>query len=84
MLVITDGKLDDAAEFEAWLREHAGKHCVVATAVIGHGGGHTRAVGHYQAIAAENPYLTCVALTGVSDPREVAMDLRLLSGTAAA
>jgi hypothetical protein len=28
-------------------------------------------------------YLTYVALTGVSDPMEVAYDLRMLSGTAA-
>ena len=84
MLVITDGKLNDAREFEAWLTENAGKHCVVAVAVIGHGDGHKHAVEHYQAIAQQNPYLTCVALTGVSDPREVALDLRLLSGTAAA
>lgn len=83
MLVITDGKLNDAKEFEAWLEEHAGKHCVVAVAVIGFGPGHDTAVEHYRDIAKKNPYLTVVAVTGVSDAYEMAGDLRLLSGTAA-
>jgi hypothetical protein len=82
VLIITDGKLSDPEEFEAWLAQ-ADETCVAAVAVIGYGRGHDEAVAHYRALAATNKYLTCVALTGVSDPREVALDLRLLSGTAA-
>lgn len=83
VLIITDGKLSDPEPFEKWLSQ-ADELCVVAVAVIGYGDGHDEAVRHYRKLAAKNKYLTVVALTGVSDPREVAMDLRLLSGTAAA
>lgn len=41
-------------------------------------------MAHYRDLAARNKFLTYVALTGVSDPGEIALDLRLLSGTAAA
>lgn len=82
LLVITDGKLSDAGEFEKWVAQ-ADETLVVCVAVIGYGEGHDTAVEHYQAIAGSNKYVTVVALTGVSDPMEVAYDLRLLSGTAA-
>lgn len=81
LLVLTDGKLNDAEEFEAWLAQ-ADETCVVAVAVVGYGSGHDQAVAHYQALAQQNKFLTYVALTGVSDPMEAAYDLRLLSGTA--
>ena len=83
ILIVTDGKLSDAAEFEAWVAQ-ADETAVVCVAVVGYGRGHDDAVAHYKAIAAKNRYVTVVAFTGVSDPREVAFDLRLLSGTAAA
>lgn len=89
LLVITDGKLSDAKEFESWLAANADETCVICVAVIGYGTGHDQAVEHYKALSHSptnpngNPYLTYVALTGVSDPMEVAYDLRLLSGTAA-
>jgi hypothetical protein len=82
-LVITDGKLSDPDEFERWLAQ-ADELCVVCVAVVGYGRGHDAAVEHYRALAAKNQFLTLVALTGVRDPREVALDLRLLSGTASA
>jgi hypothetical protein len=81
VLIITDGKLSDPDEFEAWLAQ-ADELCVIAVAVIGYGRGHDEAVRHYQALAEKNKFITTVALTGVSDPKEVALDLRLLSGTA--
>jgi hypothetical protein len=81
LLVITDGKLSDGPEFEKWVAQADGT-LVVCVAVIGYGTGHDQAVAHYQAIAAKNKYVTAVALTGVSDPMEVAFDLRALSGTA--
>lgn len=81
-MIITDGKLSDPGPFEAWLA-HAGPRSVVTVAVVGYGDGHDDAVEHYQALADSNPFLTYVALTGVTDPAEVALDLRLLSGTAA-
>jgi hypothetical protein len=80
VLVVTDGKLNDPEPFEKWLSQ-ADETCVIAVAVIGFGTGHDHAVEHYKALAAKNKYLTYVALTGVSDPQEVAFDLRLLSGT---
>jgi hypothetical protein len=83
VLIVTDGKLNDPDEFEGWLAQ-ADELCVIAVAVIGFGKGHDMAVEHYQALAEKNKFITCVALTGVSDPREVALDLRLLSGTAPA
>jgi hypothetical protein len=82
LLVVTDGKLNDADEFEKWLAQ-ADETCVVAVAIVGYGDGHDKAVRHYQQMAAANKFITYVALTGVSDPMEVAFDLRLLSGTAA-
>jgi hypothetical protein len=81
VLIVTDGKLSDPEEFERWLAQ-ADELCVVAVAVIGYGPGHDQAVAHYQALAEKNKFITCAALTGVSDPAEVALDLRLLSGTA--
>jgi hypothetical protein len=81
VLIVTDGKLSDPQPFEAWLAQ-ADELCVVAVAVIGYGPGHDEAVRHYQALAEKNKFLTTAALTGVSDPKEVALDLRLLSGTA--
>ena len=81
VLIITDGKLSDPKPFEEWLAQ-ADELCVVAVAVIGYGKGHDEAVEHYEELARKNKFLTCAALTGVSNPAEVALDLRLLSGTA--
>lgn len=82
-LIITDGKVSDPGPFEAWLA-HAGPRSVVTVAVIGYGSKHDEAVEHYEALADSNPFLTYVALTGVSRPEEAVLDLRLLSGTAPA
>jgi len=81
VLIVTDGKLNDPDEFERWLAQ-ADETCVVAVAVVGYGKGHDAAVSHYQDLARKNKFITCAALTGVSNPAEVALDLRLLSGTA--
>lgn len=81
-MLITDGKVSDQRALEARL-DKAGPRDVMCVTVIGYGDGHDEAVEHYQALAEANPYLTVVALTGVSNPEEAALDLRLLSGTAA-
>ena len=80
-LIITDGKLSDPGPFEAWLA-HRGPRSVCTVAIIGYGPGHDEAVEHYEALADSNPFLTYVALTGVSHGDEAVLDLRLLSGTA--
>lgn len=82
MLVTTDGELSDESEFESWLSSNADETCVVAVAVYGVGRDHDRAVAAYRRIAEKNRYITIVALTGVRDATEMALDLRLLSGTA--
>jgi hypothetical protein len=80
-LIGTDGKLSDPKEFDSWLKA-ADEDNIVAVAVYGEGREHDAAVAHWQELVKGNPFATVVALTGVSDPREAAMDLRLLSGTA--
>jgi hypothetical protein len=82
VLITTDGLLSDPDDFETWL-EGANEGRVCAVCVYGYGQGHDAAVAHYRKLAQGNPYLTFAALTGVTDPMEVAFDLRLLAGTAA-
>lgn len=79
MLVITDGKLSDEDEFERWMAQ-ADETEVIAVAVTGYGPGHDAAVAHYTSIAKGNRFITVDALTGVSDPAEVAFDLMTLAG----
>jgi hypothetical protein len=79
MLVLTDGKISDEADFETWLAQ-ADETEVIAVAVTGFGPGHDEAVEHYQRLAQGNRYITVDALTGVSDPAEVAFDLMMLAG----
>jgi len=81
ILITTDGLLSDPKEFETWL-EGSNEGRVCAVCVYGWGEGHDQAVNHYSKLANGNPYLTYAALTGVTDPMEVAFDLRLLAGTA--
>jgi hypothetical protein len=81
LAILTDGMLNDADEFEAWVAQ-ADETCVICAAIIGYGTGHDRAVEHYQKIAKGNKFVTVDALTGVSDPTEIAFDLRLLMGLA--
>lgn len=83
IVIVTDGKLHDPKEFEAWLDKNAGPNCVVCVAVIGYGPEHDKAVEHYQEIAKRNKFVTVDALTGVSDPMEVAYDLQFMADLAA-
>lgn len=82
MIVIwTDGQISEQREedaFEEWLSQ-CDETCVVGVVVIGYGDGHNAAVKAYQRLAANNKYLSVVALTGVSDPNEIALDVQLLA-----
>jgi hypothetical protein len=78
IVIWTDGKLNDEREFEEWLAQ-ADETCVVGVAVVGFGGGHDAAVSSYKRLAAGNKYISVVALTGVSDPNEIALDVQLMA-----
>lgn len=85
VVVWTDGKLNDEPEFEQWLAQ-ADETCVIGVAVVGYGPGHNTAVSSYTRLAAQNAkdnggkgYLSVVALTGVSDPTEIALDVQLMA-----
>lgn len=81
ILITTDGVLNDDEEFEDWLRTLS-EDAVACCAVYGEGREHDRAVNSWMKLATKSSYLSVVALTGVSNPEEAALDLRLLSGTA--
>ncbi len=57
----------------------ADEFCVVGVAVVGYGHGHDTAVASYQRLAVKNKYISVVALTGVSDPAEIALDVQLMA-----
>lgn len=78
VVIWTDGKLSDEKEFESWLAQ-ADEFCVVGVVVVGYGPGHDAAVAAYQRLAAGNKYISVVALTGVSDPAEVVLDVQLMA-----
>lgn len=80
---IGDGRFNDPAAFDEFLLS-AGPRLCIAFAAIGHGTAHNEFVEHLETIRKKNGYFTYAALTGVSDPMELALDLRLLSGTAPA
>jgi hypothetical protein len=87
LLIINDGKVSDEAELEEWVAKNAGPRCVIVVAIIGYDDvpsahGHDAAVTGWQKIAAGNKFVTVDALTGVSDPREVAYDLQFMGGLA--
>lgn len=77
-IIWTDGKLSDAREVEEWVRQ-ADETCVLCVAIVGYGNGHDEAVAHYRSIAENNHYVSVVALTGVSDPQEIALDVQLMA-----
>ncbi len=78
---IGDGKFNDPQPFDDFLMS-AGPRLCIAFAAIGYGSAHDEFVNHLETIRKKNGYFTYAALTGVSDPAELALDLRLLSGTA--
>lgn len=78
---IGDGKFNDPRAFDEFLMSASERLCI-AFAAIGYGTAHDEFVEHLETIRKKNSYFTYAALTGVSDPTELALDLRLLSGTA--
>ncbi len=78
---IGDGKFNDPRAFDDFLLS-AGPRLCIAFAAIGYGSAHDEFTDHLETIRKKNGYFTYAALTGVSDPAELALDLRLLSGTA--
>lgn len=76
-----DGKIstpEEENEFEAWVSQ-ADEFCVVGIVLVGYGPGHDAAVKAFKKIADKNPYVSVVALTGVSDPTEAAFDVQLMA-----
>jgi hypothetical protein len=81
ILGIGDGRFNDPQSFDEFILK-AGPRLCLAFAAIGYGDAHDEFVEHLETIRKKNQYFTYAALTGVSDPTELALDLRLLSGTA--
>lgn len=83
IILWTDGKADDAAKVEKWIEDMAGPKCVVCVAIVGYDEPgdkrHEHAVAHYRKLAQDSPYVSFVALTGVSDPGEAALDVQLMA-----
>jgi hypothetical protein len=76
-----DGQIstpEEEQEFENWVAQ-ADEFCVVAIVLVGYGPGHDKAVNAFQKIAAKNKFVSVVALTGVSDPTEAALDVQLMA-----
>jgi hypothetical protein len=80
-LGLGDGKFDDPQAADRYFRSANPMHCI-AFGAIGYGDAHDRFVEHLEEISSSNDYFTYAALTGCSDPLSLALDLRLLSGTA--
>lgn len=79
VIIWTDGELNDERDFEAWLEAPNKRKIVVGVAVYGSGSGHDAAVAAYKRIAAKHDNISVVALTEVSDPNEVALDIQLMA-----
>lgn len=76
-----DGRFNDPRAFDEFMLTCSERR-VVAFAAIGYGDAHDEFVEHLGDISRKNEFFTYAALTGVSSFREIALDLRLLSGTA--
>jgi len=81
ILGIGDGKFNDPSAFDEFLTHLSEARCM-AFAAIGCGDAHNEFVAHLETIKKKNPFFTYAALTGVGNFREIALALRLLSGTA--
>jgi len=83
IVIYTDGQADDEEQVERWVKSMAGPLCVIAVAVVGYDKPgdkrHAKTVSAYQKIASDNTHVSLVALTGVSDPAEVALDVQLMA-----
>jgi hypothetical protein len=80
-LGLGDGKFSDPKAFDDYIKSASPEHCI-AFGAIGFGTEHNHFVDHLADISRQNKYFTFAALTGCSDPLSLALDLRLLSGTA--
>ena len=81
ILGIGDGQFNDPDAFDKFIMSAGPRRCI-AFGAIGYGDAHDRFVKHLKEVSERNQYFTYAALTGVSDPFSLALDLRLLSGTA--
>jgi hypothetical protein len=81
ILGVGDGRFNDPRAFDEFMLTCSERR-VVAFAAIGHGDAHNEFTAHLKDISKKNGFFTYAALTGVSSFREIALDLRLLSGTA--
>lgn len=79
VIIWTDGELNDEGDFESWLDAPNKRKMVIGVAVYGSGPGHDAAVAAYRRIAAKHDNISVVALTEVSDPNEVALDVQLMA-----
>lgn len=81
VVIWTDGQIstdEEEKELQQWLSQ-CDETCVVGVVVYGYGVRHDAAVKAYQRIAEKNDFVSVVALTGVSDPTEVALDVQLMA-----
>lgn len=78
MAIWTDGVLNDEDDFENWLKQPNYKRKIAIVVVVyGSGAGHDAAVAAYRRIASSKPNISVVALTEVTDPKEIALDVQL-------
>lgn len=73
-IVITDGELTDAADFEKTMRNISSRTFVVI-ALVGYGDEHDRALASYKKIAEVNTRLRVVSFDSETDPLQIASDL---------
>jgi len=73
-LVVTDGELTDADQFEATLKATSSRTYVVI-ALVGYGEEHDRALASYKKIAETNTRLRVVSFDSETDPMQIAADL---------
>jgi uncharacterized protein YegL len=73
-IVVTDGELTDAAQFEATLRATSSRTFVVI-ALVGYGTEHDDALRSYQKIAETNKRIRVVSFDSETDPLQIAADL---------
>jgi len=73
-LIITDGELQDAKEFEEHLK-HVHGRAFVEIAVVGYGEDHDRALRHYHHISKHHHHVRTTTFTGETDPHVIAGQL---------
>jgi hypothetical protein len=83
IVIFSDGKASDEEQVERWVKQMAGPMCTVGVVISGYDepgdNRHAQAVNSWRKIAEDNAHVSLVALTGVSDPNEVALDVQLMA-----